>query len=395
VPREAYTQVLPPIDKSEFRRSRIVKDFHRKALAMILGAATILQAHAQKPTPEAKPLRIGIVGLVHGHAGGMFENALHRKDVTIVGVVESDTSVVRLYRERFRLPASLFFSSLEEFLATAKPEAVGAFSSTLDHRRIVEACSKRGVHVMMEKPMAVSYADALAIRRSAEEGKIQVLVNYETTWYPTTAELRKMAKSGVLGPIRKLVAHDGHQGPKEIGCGKEFLDWLTDPVLNGAGALMDFGCYGANLFTCLMNNQRPLTVTAVTQQIKPDVYPKVDDEATIVVTYPKAQGIIQASWNWPYSRKDLEVYGTAGSAIATGRETLRVRMGDASEKSHASGAVAAPENDPLTYLAAVVRGRVKPSGLSSLENNLIVCEILDAARRSAATGLTITLPLPE
>ena len=78
----------------------------------------------------------------------------------------------------------------------------------------------------------------------------------------------------------------------------EFLRWLTDPVLNGGGALTDFGCYGANLFTWLMGNVRPLSVSAVTQTFKPDVYPRVDDEATIVVTWPAAVGIIQA-WNCP------------------------------------------------------------------------------------------------
>ncbi len=80
---------------------------------------------------------------------------------------------------------------------------------------------------------------------------------------------------------------------------KYFFKWLTDPVQNGGGALMDFGCYGANLMTYLMKGQQPLSVTAVTQHFKPEVYPKVDDEATIIVTYPTAQCIIQGSWNWP------------------------------------------------------------------------------------------------
>ena len=114
------------------------------------------------------------------------------------------------------------------------------------------------------------------------------------------------------GEIRKMVAMDGHSGPKAINVQPEFLDWLSDPVRNGAGALFDFGCYGANLMTWMMDNQRPLAVTAVTQQFQPEVYPRVDDEATILLEYPKAQGIIQASWNWPFSRKDFEVYGEHG-----------------------------------------------------------------------------------
>ena len=80
----------------------------------------------------------------------------------------------------------------------------------------------------------------------------------------------------------------------------EFLDWLLDPVRNGGGALTDFGCYGANLMTWLMRGQRPRSVTALTQHLKTDpVYARVDDEATIVLDYPTAQAIIQASWNWP------------------------------------------------------------------------------------------------
>jgi predicted dehydrogenase len=246
---------------------------------------------------------------------------------------------------------------------------------------------------MMEKPLAVSLGDARAIARSAEEGHITVLVNYETTWYPNTRDVYRRVHQHEVGEIRKMVAHDGHRGPKEIGVGAEFLSWLTDPALNGGGALMDFGCYGANLFTYLMDNERPTTVTAITQHLKPEVYPRVDDEATIILTYPHAQGIIQASWNWPAGRKDIEVYGASASVCTIGKDLARLRVGDEPEKEMASAALESPGDDPLSYLAAVVRGRIRPSGLSSLENNLIVSEILEAASRSAATGRTINLPL--
>jgi predicted dehydrogenase len=217
-------------------------------------------------------------------------------------------------------------------------------------------------------------------------------VNYETTWYRNTRDLYVRVHQHGIGEIRKLVAHDGHRGPKEIGVGPEFLSWLTDAVLNGGGALMDFGCYGANLFTYLMDNKRPITVTAITQHLKPDVYPRVDDEATIILTYPHAQGIIQASWNWPAGRKDIEVYGASASACTIGKDLVRLRVGDEPEKEITSAPLDSPGDDPLSYLIAVVRGRIRPSGLSSLENNLIVSEILEAASQSAATGRTITLP---
>ena len=176
---------------------------------------------------------------------------------------------------------------------------------------------------MMEKPLAVGMEQARAIERAAAEGGIPVLVNYETTWYPSNHAAYALAKDEkALGEIRKVVVHDGHRGPKEIGVQPEFLAWLTDPEKNGAGALFDFGCYGANLMTWLMDDARPVSVTAVTQRIKPEIYAKVDDEATIILEYPGAQAIIQASWNWPFDRKDMEVYGRTGQALTVGQERI-------------------------------------------------------------------------
>jgi predicted dehydrogenase len=189
-----------------------------------------------------------------------------------------------------------------------------------------------------------------------------------------------------------VVVHDGHRGPKEIGVGAEFFQWLTDPRLDGGGALFDFGCYGADLMTWLMGGERPLTVTAVTQQIKPDIYPNVDDEATIILTYPKAQAILQASWNWPFDRKDMEVYGRSGYVITVGRDDLRVRLeGQPEAAAVKAKAVPPPYDDSLSYLRAVIVEGLKPDGLSSLETNLVVTEILDAARQSASSGTTVRL----
>lgn len=339
-----------------------------------------------------EPLRLAIAGLVHGHVDGFLQAAAKRSDVQIAGVFDPDTALQRHYAERYGLAESVFFTNLGAMLDRAKPEAVALFTSTFDHAIMVEACAKRHIHVMMEKPLAVNMEQARAMERAAHSGGIQVIVNYETTWYPSHGAMwRIINQQQAAGEIRKMVAMDGHQGPREIGVGPEFLGWLTDPVKNGAGALFDFGCYGANLMTWMMDNQRPVAVTAITQTIKPRIYPRVDDEASVLVEYPKAQGIIQASWNWPFNRKDFEVYGERGYAIATGGDSLRVRLPGGPEEARTLEPLPPEERDSISYLTAVVRGKLKPSGLSSLENNLIVTEILVAARESAQTGRTIRL----
>jgi predicted dehydrogenase len=123
-----------------------------------------------------------------------------------------------------------------------------------------------------------------------------------------------------------MTVHDGHNGPREIGCSPDFLNWLTDPVKNGGGALMDFGCYGANLMVWLMNGKAPISVTAVTHHLKPLIYPNVDDDATILLEYPDATGIIEASWDWPFGIKDMEVFGNTGYLHAVDRDNLVMRM---------------------------------------------------------------------
>ena len=341
---------------------------------------------------EKPPLRLVIAGLVHGHVSGFLRAAQKRTDVQIVGVFEPDAALLRSYGERYNIPEAARSTDLAGLMERVRPEAIAAFTNTLDHPAIVEAAARQRVHVMMEKPLAVSNADAQRIRSAADGGGIQVFVNYETTWYPSHGAMWTLIKERkAAGDIRKMVALDGHSGPKAINVQPEFLDWLSDPVRNGAGALFDFGCYGANLMTWMMDNQRPLSVTAITQQFQPTVYPRVDDEATILLEYPKAQGIIQASWNWPVNRKDFEVYGERGLAVATGSAGLRVALPKEPEHAVTPDPRPADERDSISHLIAVVRGDRKPNALSSLENNLIATEILDAARVSARTKARVTL----
>ena len=348
----------------------------------------------QSGSQSHAPLRVGIVGLVHGHVHGFLGQYRHSPEIEIVGVTEPDRELLSRAGVSYDFAQAMLFTSLEEMISKTHPQAVLVYTNTYDHRRVVETCARLGVHVMMEKPLAVSSEDALAIQKAADAGKIRVLVNYETSWYRSNHAAYDLVQEGAIGEIRKVVVHDGHKGPKEIGVEPEFLAWLTDPKLNGGGALFDFGCYGADLMTWLMHGKRPLTVTAVRQQIKPEIYSRVDDEATIILTYPKAQAIIQASWNWPFSRKDMEVYGQKGSVTTVQRDDIRVRRGGddrSPEDQIAAKPVPAPYDDELTYLRAVILDGAEEDKLSSLDTNVTVTEILDAARRSAVEGKTIHL----
>ncbi len=343
---------------------------------------------------KIEPVRIGIHGLTHSHVHGLWGRE-NKGDIQLVGIAESNRELAERYAERYGIDTSLLFEDLPTMLAETRPEAVLAFNSIYGHLETVQACAPLGIHVMVEKPLTYRMDHLQEMLALVEQYNILLLTNYETTWYPTVHEtFRLVHDENAIGEIRKIVVMDGHPGPKEIGVNKEFLEWLTDPVGNGAGALVDFGCYGANLATWLMRGEKPQTVTAVTQQIKPDVYPKVDDEATILLTYPGTQVIIQASWNWPFNRKDMEVYGQSGKIYQQNKYEMQARfVGDNSDVKKNLPERPHPYNDPFGYLAAVLQGRINPldNNLSSLENNRIVVEILAAAIKSAQAGDTVNL----
>lgn len=341
-----------------------------------------------------KPLRMGIAGITHSHVHGLLGRP-ERGDVQIVGIVEPNKELAKRYSDQYGYSMNIVFNSMAEMISETKPEIVAAFGSIYQHLEVVQACAPLGIHVMVEKPLAVSVEHSQKMKILVDKYKILLLTNYETTWYASNHKAYEIVnKNKDIGDLRKVVIHDGHQGPQEIGVNKEFLEWLTDPIQNGGGAVIDFGCYGANLLTWLTGGEKPKSVLAITQQIKPAIYPKVDDEATILLEYPKMQGIIQASWNWPFGRKDMEVYGRTGYVIADNRSNIRVRLeNDKTERKDNLKELEAPYNDPFSLFAALVRKEITlpKYDLSSLENNMIVVEILEAAKKSAKTGKAVKL----
>ena len=364
----------------------------KKLPSLFIVLFVMLSAAAQKQNP----LRIGVVGLTHTHVHWIFASE-KRGEITIAGIVESNKELAQRYAEQYHFPMSNIYATVEELINAQHPEAVAAFGTIAEHINVVETCAPLGIHVMVEKPLSLNRKQARRMKELATKYKIHLLVNYETSWYPTVHKANDFLLADSVGALVQLIIRDGHRGPKEIGVNKEFLDWLTDPAQNGGGAITDFGCYGANIATWMLRGKRPLRVTAVTQQLQPQNNPLVDDEATILLAYDNCKVTIQASWNWPVGRKDMEVYGRKGVLYADNRYELRLRIANGydgfTETKTMLAELSPPFDDPFSYFTAVIRKQVimQPYDLSSIENNILVMEILDAARKSAKKGKTIRL----
>jgi len=329
-------------------------------------------------------LRIGVVGMVHGHVEGILSKTTKQDNITIVGIVETDQVLFKRLADKYKLDASLRFDSLEKMLDAAKPEAVSVMTSVKGHLAAAQACAPRGVHMLFEKPLAYSNADAREIAALARAHGVLALTNYETSWYSSVREAKRLVESGEMAPLRRMVFRHGHRGPAEIGCSPEFLAWLTDPDGNGGGAIVDFGCYGAILSTWLMNGQRPTSVVASATTLKPLVYPLVDDDATIILTYPGTTAVVQASWAWTHDNKEMDLHTEKGSIHAGRWADLALRSPDQQPRPVKPPAKPAAIENEWTYLTKVIRGQCEVDPLSSLELNLVAVEILDAAREQVA-----------
>ncbi|WP_047491429.1 Gfo/Idh/MocA family protein [Terriglobus sp. TAA 43] len=347
----------------------------------------------------ATPIRVAIVGLTHGHVKGFLHNLPTSQSAKLVAIVEPDAALAKQYRDQYKLDPALFYTDEEAMIEKTHPDAVLGYGTILEHRKVIEIAAKHHINSMVEKPLTTTVEDALAIRDAARKYNVQVLVNYETTWYNSNAEALKEIQAGKLGTVRKILVRDGHEGPKEIGVGPEWLPWITDPKQNGAGALFDFGCYGADLATVINKGATPQSVTAFAQTHKPDIYTRTEDDATVIVAYPEMQAILMPSWDWSFAVKNMEVYGNGGTMFTVGPGNIISRYKGQKVESAIYPAPNLPQNqsNSLDYLAAVLHHQIDPKGdLSSLETNMVVVQILDAARTSIKEGKTITLkPLPQ
>ncbi|MEM8757646.1 MAG: Gfo/Idh/MocA family oxidoreductase [Planctomycetota bacterium] len=360
----------------------------RRCVCLMLLVVCVFSA--RRALAQDGPLRLAVIGLEHGHVEGALWNAANRDDIELVGIWGRDRAVFERYAEEYGLDNGLFFDDVQAMLDETEPEAASVMTRTSEHLWVVTACAPRGVHVMVEKPLDFDAERARAMAEVATASGILLLTNYETSWYGSVRTAERLVRDG-MSPVRRAVLRHGHKGPKEIGCADEFLAWLTDPEANGGGAITDFGCYGAAIMTWLMDYSLPTTVTATTQTLKPGLYPDVDDDATIVLTYPEATAVIQASWAWTHDNKDMDLHTESGSIHADKWDELTTRAPDG--EAVAAEVIDRPEHlrNEWSYLKAVVRGETPVDPLSGLVVNLAVAEILDAARESARTGRAVDL----
>lgn len=364
------------------------------ALCFFVAAAMLVACSSA----QARRIRLVIVGLNHDHVWGLLNDYAKVPQADIVAIADPNPALVAKARRRVG-PHVRFYSDYIKMLDEVKPDGVIITTETDHHLAIVRECAKRGINVEMEKPMATTGADAREMLRLARAHHIVLMVNYVNNWFPSTQEMYREVTAGKLGPVSKIVVQFGHQGPREIGVSKEFAEWLYDPVKNGGGALMDFGCYGAALTVWLQGMPQKVYTRALT--LKTSQHNRVEDDAVILLEYPRATAVIEPSWDWPYTMERIEVFGLKGSLLGLPQGLLYrayntpASASDPDGKAIALNSLPLEESNPIAYYVRHIQTHAPVGGILSGKVNVEVNEILDAAKESIRRGAPVNLPKGE
>jgi predicted dehydrogenase len=356
----------------------------------------------------AQEYKIAVVSLLHAHVWLHLGTMLKGDKVKLVGVSETLPDLIaRATREdvipqtqnitRPGVPQSLIYADWKKMIDETKPDIVWAFTPTNQHVDVVRYCAPKGVHVMVEKPLAATLKEALEIQALARRHRINVLTNFGSTWQASQYAIRAVVEAGEIGPVWRLHSVTGHNGPGDPKK-SSFAAWLADPVQNGGGVLMDFGCYMA--LWSLGIKGRPDSVYATAQHMKPELFPHVEDNAVIILNYKDGVAILEASWDLPPAQRlGNEIYGMKGSIVGTSIRKLGgppVPRGSQSPGEPIRIDPLPPErSEPIAYMVDRLRAGQPLDGPSALDINVAVQEVLEAAKISVKTGRAVTLPLEQ
>lgn len=334
-----------------------------------------------------EPYRVGIAGLIHDHVWGMLRWWKELEGADMVAAADANPPLLERIRSEYGV--GKLYASCEEMIEKEKLDIITVALDNAGTAPVVEQAAARGIHIMSEKPMAATVEQARRMADAATRHGVQMMINWPTAWSPPNQTLDRLVQKGTIGQVWQTKYRAAHQGPKEIGCSEYFYRWLYDRERNGAGALMDYCCYGADFAAHWIG--RPESVVGIAARlVKQDI--PVDDNAIILMKYEGAFGIAEASWTQQASDggANPSVYGTRGTLSVLGNRVRLARL-DRDVEWIEPDAPAPGRRNGAEYLVSCLRSGTPVEGLCSASTSLVAQEILEAGLRSAETGREVVL----
>jgi predicted dehydrogenase len=340
----------------------------------------------------AEKIRVGVLGLTHDHVWGNLRALAESGEGVLVAAADPHAELRAQIEQAYGCPTH---ASAEELLDSHKLDAVYVFGDNAGGVDLAVQAAARGLHILIEKPMASTYAGAAKIRGAARAANVQLMINWPIMWWAPVQHALKLVADGRIGDVFQVNYRSAHAGPRELGCSPFFSEWLYNPQLNGAGALMDYCCYGAALTCAILGI--PSRVTGVSARLRKADLP-AEDNAVIIMQHTRAISNATACWTQSGHMTSYEpmIYGSAGTIVIR-RDGSELWLAD---DQHMNGVrVDVPELGPgfrnsAEFFIRHIRSGEPIGGLCGADVGLMAQEVLEAGIISAAEGRTISLPLP-
>ena len=343
------------------------------------------------------PFRVALAGLIHDHVWNMLPQLVKLKDVRVVGAADPNAPLREKVRKEFGI--DVLFERPAELFKNVEADAVLVCDSNAGAVPIVEAAAKAGLHAMVEKPMAADAAGARRMAAAMKKAGKRLMINWPMAWWPSITHALQLVQEGSIGHVFHARIHMAHQGPKEAGCTPYFYGWLYDRKLNGAGALVDYCCYGAAVMATLWG--KPKEVVGVARTLAKKNFP-VDDNAMVVGIYDRHTALAQASWTQNPDFHDTLFLGVDGTLETQRGKLFRSatrpedfdHWGAEDRQNRKEVKIPAPKpgrrNGPEHFVHCLRSGEPFMP-LCSPEVGLAAQEILDAGLSSERSGRRVRL----
>ena len=312
----------------------------------------------------------------------------------LVAVYSRDQGRADAFAERHGAQAA--YSSLDTLLQDTRVDAVFVTSPNALHARQTVQAAQAGKHVLVEKPMATTIDDAVAMIRACREHGVRLGVGFHLRCHPAHQEARRVVEAGTLGPIALAQGQWGFgvRGQATVPPRPPLQQWWDDPaMIGGASTLMGTGVHVLDLLRFVLNQD----ITEVTACADGQT-PEQPLEQLLTMTLRFADGTLATATcgrRLPDSENDLALYGSLGRLV--GRDTLREsRQGALDIVSETVNTATTFDLDPIAnyideledFDAAVATGR---EPMATGVDGLRVVEATLAVITAAREGRTVHL----
>jgi len=336
----------------------------------------------------AKKYRVCVIGMVHDHVWGLTRDFLNCENAELVAAADENEPLrEKIQRER---GVKSLYSDWREMIEKEEIDCALICTENSAAADIVEALAEKGIHAMVEKPMAANLAQADRMLKATEDAGTRLFINWATAWKPCVREAVRRVKAGDIGDVFLVRVRMAHQGPKELGCSPYFYGWLYNAGKNGAGAFMDYCCYGTAFCRYLLG--MPRQVSAVAGRLVKD-YISVDDNAILIMIYEKAFAVAEASWTQIPAYHDMLILGSAGTMYTEEGKLFISTAPKEKFKEVELPELPEGERNGAEYFLRCIKTGEEIEGMCNPRISRDAQEILEAGLLSVEKGRRIDLPL--